>query len=209
MCSIGWPIPRSVASDRTPSNSARIVPPLFPWCPTCCRRVLLLTPRRPAALDRAIWSGKIGNVTSESFHGWSPSGSRIGSGTDVLHPGRRASVRERLGMGANPRKIHPQESFELVRNRLRSPSAAARNAPQGLFAIAARSALRCGTCAVHPVRLMPCQNMRRMPHDGAGSTDLASSARSNERRFDSQGFPGGAHQLHGLRDRPRTEGVTC
>jgi hypothetical protein len=55
--------------------------------------------------------------------------------------------REQSGMGANPRKIHLQEWFELARDRLRSPSAAARRAPRE------RSRLRLclrpnrGTCA--------------------------------------------------------------
>src|SRR6266581_1954941 len=86
--------------------------------------------------------------------------------------GRTVEGREQLGMGANPRKIHLQQSFDLEQDRLRSPSAAARNAPQGLFAIAARPPLRCGTLRRAPTAPYACQNMRRMPHDGAGSTDL-------------------------------------
>jgi hypothetical protein len=158
MCSIGWPIPRSVASDRTPSNSARFVPPLFPWCPTCCRRELLLTPRRPAALDRANWCGTIGNVTSESFHGWSPIGSWIGSDTDVLHPGRRAGVRSRV---ASNRAWAPTRARYTFRGRSNSSEigCTARARPLGTHrrdcSLLRHGLLPDAELAPYPRRLMP------------------------------------------------------
>src|SRR5437879_1896760 len=76
---------------------------------------------------------------------------------------------------------------------------------RGIVGNTVRPPPRSGTRARASTPPDGCQNMGRIPHDGAGSTDLASS-RPSERGFHRKGSRGPRHSATRITRPPRTGG---